>query len=242
VLELAHRLAERQGAGRVASRLDVCITEPTRVGWMTDHVGVDLGSTAPGAAGIVGLEGHEATTGLRVDILVTDLTHRRPHAGHARSHDASHDASHGALERVRRAGGQWGCPATVGAVPAALKDSVGAAVVDDLARRFAEVDDHFDARGFADRTTPQLGELELKARIELIARELWRALGDRDPASSIACVVDVGRSSAATRTRSTGAVATPAAFSSSTMAAHPDASARQLNHCPSVSGVVCSQR
>jgi 3-methyladenine DNA glycosylase AlkC len=84
-------------------------------------------------------------------------------------------------------------PATVGAVPAALKDSVGAAVVDDLARRFAEVDDHFDARGFADRTTPQLGELELKARIELIARELWRALGDRDPAASIACVVDVAQ-------------------------------------------------
>ncbi len=79
------------------------------------------------------------------------------------------------------------------AVPAALKDSVDAAVVDELARRFAAVDDHFDARGFNERTAPQLAGLELKARIELIARELWRALGDRDPAVSLACLVEVAR-------------------------------------------------
>ena len=78
-------------------------------------------------------------------------------------------------------------------MPAALKDSVDAAVVDELARRFAEVDDHFDARSFTERTAPALVGLELKARIELIARELWRALGDRDPADSLACLVEVAR-------------------------------------------------
>lgn len=76
---------------------------------------------------------------------------------------------------------------------AALKDSVDAAVVEELAGRFADVTDGFDARGFTERTTPQLGDLELKARIELIARELWRALGDRDPAESLACLVEVAR-------------------------------------------------
>ncbi len=82
---------------------------------------------------------------------------------------------------------------TVAAVPAALKDSVDASVVDDLARRFAAVDERFDATGFVHRTTPQLDGLELKARMELIARELWHALGDRDPAASMACLVDVAR-------------------------------------------------
>ena len=78
-------------------------------------------------------------------------------------------------------------------MPAALKDSVDAAVVDELARRFAAIDDHFDAGGFTDRTASQLDGLELKARIELIARELWRALGERDPAASLACLVQVAR-------------------------------------------------
>ena len=78
-------------------------------------------------------------------------------------------------------------------MPAALKDSVDATVVDELARRFAAADDHFDARGFTDRTAPQLAGLELKARIELIARELWRGLGDRDPSASLACLVEVAR-------------------------------------------------
>ncbi len=78
-------------------------------------------------------------------------------------------------------------------MPAALKDSVDAAVVGELARRFAAVDDRFDVRGFTDRTTAQLDTLELKARIELIARELWSALGDRDPAASLACLVEVAR-------------------------------------------------
>ena len=39
----------------------------------------------------------------------------------------------------------------------------------------------------------ELGELELKARIELIARELWHALGDGDATSAIGHVVDVAR-------------------------------------------------
>jgi 3-methyladenine DNA glycosylase AlkC len=78
-------------------------------------------------------------------------------------------------------------------VPAALKDSVDAAVVDELARRFSAVDERFDALGFVQRTTPRLDGLELKARIELIARELWRALGERDPATSLAYLVDVAR-------------------------------------------------
>ena len=79
------------------------------------------------------------------------------------------------------------------AVPAALKDSVDEGVVRELAGRFAAVDDRFDARGFTDRTAPKLDGLELKARMELIARELWRALGDRDPAESLACLVEVVR-------------------------------------------------
>lgn len=78
-------------------------------------------------------------------------------------------------------------------VPAALKDSVDATVVDELARRFSEIDDRFDAPGFTARTVPGLDGLELKARIELIARELWRALGDRDPSASLASLVEVAR-------------------------------------------------
>lgn len=79
------------------------------------------------------------------------------------------------------------------AVAEALKDSVDAAVIGELAERFAAVDDRFDARSFTDRTAPQLAGLELKARMELIARELWRALGDRDPGASLAVLVDVAR-------------------------------------------------
>lgn len=78
-------------------------------------------------------------------------------------------------------------------MPAALKDSVDAAVVDELARRFAAVDARFDARSFTERTASQLDGLELKARMHLLASELWRALGDRDPAASLACLVDVAR-------------------------------------------------
>ncbi len=76
---------------------------------------------------------------------------------------------------------------------AALKDQVDAAVVDELARRFAAVDGRFDAAGFRERTAPGLEGLELKARVELIARELWRALGDRDAGESLACLVEVAR-------------------------------------------------
>lgn len=78
-------------------------------------------------------------------------------------------------------------------MPAALKDSVDGGVVDELARRFVAVDDRFDVRGFRARTAPTLAGLELKARIELIARELWRSLGDRAPAASLACLVEVVR-------------------------------------------------
>lgn len=74
---------------------------------------------------------------------------------------------------------------------AALKDSVDASVVADLAERFAAVDDRFDARSFTARTASQLDGLELKARMELIARELWSGLGDRDPVESLACLVAV---------------------------------------------------
>ncbi len=78
-------------------------------------------------------------------------------------------------------------------MPAALKDSVDAAVVAELARRFAAVDDRFDSSGFMQRTAPRLDGLELKARMELIARELWHALGDRDAADSMTILVDVAR-------------------------------------------------
>lgn len=83
--------------------------------------------------------------------------------------------------------------ATVSPVPAALKDSVDGSVVDELARRFAAVDEGFDAEGFRQRTTLALDGLELKARMQLIARELWRAMGDRDPAAAMACLVEVAR-------------------------------------------------
>lgn len=75
----------------------------------------------------------------------------------------------------------------------ALKDHVDGAVVDELARRFAAIDDRFDAAGFRERTAPQLDGLELKARVDLIACELWRALGDRDAADSLARLVEVAR-------------------------------------------------
>ncbi len=97
-------------------------------------------------------------------------------------------APHTHVSKARRRG-----TTIVSAVATALKDSVDASVVEELARRFAVVDAHFDARGFADRTTPQLDGRELKARMELIARELWCAFGERDPAASMACLVDVAR-------------------------------------------------
>ena len=75
----------------------------------------------------------------------------------------------------------------------AFKHSVDATVVDELARRFAAADGRFAADDFRRRTTPQLDGLELKARMEVIARELWRALGDRPPAASMARLVDVVR-------------------------------------------------
>lgn len=87
------------------------------------------------------------------------------------------------------------CPGTLrsAAVGAALKESVDAGVVAELAHRFSAVDGMFDATTFVERSTPMLDDLELMARVQLIARELWRALGERDPADSIACVVRVAR-------------------------------------------------
>lgn len=76
---------------------------------------------------------------------------------------------------------------------AALKESVDPGVVAELAHRFSAVDGMFDATTFVERSTPMLDDLELMARVQLIARELWRALGERDPADSIACVVRVAR-------------------------------------------------
>lgn len=75
----------------------------------------------------------------------------------------------------------------------ALKDSVDASVVGELARRFAAVDPSFDAATFTERAAVQLDGLELKARVDLIATELWRALGDRDPADGLSVVVAVAR-------------------------------------------------
>lgn len=76
---------------------------------------------------------------------------------------------------------------------AALKDGVDASVVADLARRFAQVDPHFDADGFVERATSSLDQLELKGRVELIARGIWHALHAEDGAERMACVVAVAR-------------------------------------------------
>ncbi len=77
-------------------------------------------------------------------------------------------------------------------MPAPLKDYIDDGVVDELARRFAAADDRFDTEGFVATTGPRLGGLELKARIDLIARRLHAALGDDYP-TSLAAVVAVAR-------------------------------------------------
>jgi len=77
-------------------------------------------------------------------------------------------------------------------VPAPLKDSVDLEVIDELARRFAAVDERFDADSFISGTAPQLGGLELKARIELIARQLRASLDDEYP-TALADIVSVAR-------------------------------------------------
>lgn len=77
-------------------------------------------------------------------------------------------------------------------MPNPLKDYVDREVVDELARRFADVDERFDVDGFTASTAPRLDGLELKARIELIARHLRAALGDDDEAV-IASTVAVAR-------------------------------------------------
>lgn len=76
---------------------------------------------------------------------------------------------------------------------AALKDGVDGTVVAELARRFAEVDPRFDVDGFVARTTAELHHLELKGRVELIARELWQALSTDRGAERMASLVAVAR-------------------------------------------------
>ena len=73
-----------------------------------------------------------------------------------------------------------------------LKDFVDDAVVADLADRFAAVDDRFDAVGFVTAAEPRLDALELKARIELIARQLRAALDDDYP-TALTSVLAVAR-------------------------------------------------
>lgn len=73
-----------------------------------------------------------------------------------------------------------------------LKDYVDHQVVAELARRFAAVDDRFDAKAFVARTEPHLEGLELKARIEWIARQLRSALDD-EYLTALASVVAVAR-------------------------------------------------
>ncbi len=81
---------------------------------------------------------------------------------------------------------------TVRVVAPPLKDFVDPTVVADLADRFAAVDDRFDASGFVAATEPRLEALELKARIELIARQL-RAWLDDDYPAALASIVTVAR-------------------------------------------------
>jgi 3-methyladenine DNA glycosylase AlkC len=73
-----------------------------------------------------------------------------------------------------------------------LKDMVDRAVVEDIAARFAAVDDAFDADGFVADLAAELPQLELKPRIEAIARRLRSGLGD-DYGRALEDVVAVAR-------------------------------------------------
>ncbi len=73
-----------------------------------------------------------------------------------------------------------------------LKDSIDRALVTDIAGRFAAADHTFDAVGFVDAVVPALASLELKARIEAVARGLWDQLGPNYPAA-LATVVAVAQ-------------------------------------------------
>ncbi len=60
----------------------------------------------------------------------------------------------------------------------ALKDMVDGAVVAEIAARFSRADPRFDAAGFAADLTAVLPDLELKPRIQAIARRMRAALPD----------------------------------------------------------------
>jgi 3-methyladenine DNA glycosylase AlkC len=76
---------------------------------------------------------------------------------------------------------------------AALKDSVDASVVAELADRFGAVDAGFDVDGFTARAVAPLADLELKGRVEHIARTLWHTTSAEDGAARMAVLVDVAR-------------------------------------------------
>lgn len=73
-----------------------------------------------------------------------------------------------------------------------LKDMVDRDVVTDIARRFSNVIKRFDAREFVEAIATELPSLELKPRIECIARQLRNHLDDDYPAA-LAQVVEVAR-------------------------------------------------
>lgn len=73
-----------------------------------------------------------------------------------------------------------------------LKDNVDGALVARLARRFELVVDGFDSDSFVRATVPALEGLELKARVEAVARGLWDVLGP-DYAAALSTVVAVAR-------------------------------------------------
>jgi 3-methyladenine DNA glycosylase AlkC len=75
-------------------------------------------------------------------------------------------------------------------VASPLKATVGADVISDLAQRFAAVDPAFAVAAFTGGLAVELDDLELKGRIEAIARRLEGVLADEYPAA-LATVVAV---------------------------------------------------
>jgi len=73
-----------------------------------------------------------------------------------------------------------------------LKDMVDRTVVEDLAARFSAVEPAFDATSFVSDVMDVLSDLELKPRIEAIARHIAACLSD-DYRSALATVVAVAR-------------------------------------------------
>lgn len=111
-------------------------------------------------------------------------------------------------------------------MPTPLKNHVDGDVVDELALRFAAADEAFDADGFVAATVPHLDGLELKARIELIARRLHAALGGDDTAA-IAATVAVARADPPIEGWAAWPLATVIELFGSS---HPDASLAAMEH------------